>query len=100
MSYNPSNFVGKKYDFCWDFVVDLYAQSGIHLQRDAYQNSELFIKVDDPVDGALVILGQYSLGAHCGIAFDKHIYHHIQSLGVVRSRPEQFPLRSYHVCRT
>jgi hypothetical protein len=96
---SPAILIGQRYDICWDFIVSFYALSGIKINRDAYRNSELFTRIEEPTDGCVAILGAYALGDHCGIFHSGKIYHHTLGLGVVMTRPNQFQKRSYHEYR-
>lgn len=91
------SFVGRRYDFCWDFIRDYYAGRGIDIARDAYKNRDGFAETDQPKTGDLVILSQYHMAAHCGIYQDGHIYHHTDKLGVVRQRADSFLYRRYYM---
>ena len=87
-----SDYIGKQYLSCWEFIREYYAGGGVEVPEHAYL-ATMFSAAPEPETGDLVLIDG---AAHCGIYADGHILHHTNALGVIRDRADTFTAATYY----
>ena len=80
-------YLGRRYDSCWDFVRKYYeAEFGLRLQPAACQDKHIFCPVQKPREGDVILFEQHGVFDHAGIYYYQGVLHHDSTLGVIYSQ--------------
>lgn len=80
------DWVGERFQSCWHFAKAYYADRGLDIELAALSNQALFLPVEEPQNGDLVLIETLGMTAHCGIYHYGAVLHDAGNMGVIRER--------------